>query len=348
MVPIFFTAGFLWDNITFQRIDLFYENAVLVWDLVAAAAIIVTSNAYEAGRVRGRIADKVVPFFPLFLQFAFGGLFSAFLLFYTRSGAWGVSWPFLLVLAVLFFGNEFFKKRYQRFIFQMSVYFTALFFYLVFLLPVLTGKMGVFMFLASGVLALAGISCILLIFRYVIPGRVARSKKALVGSIGTIYVIINVFYFTNLIPPIPLALKEGGLYHSVARASQGNYLYKVTFEPAPWYVPFAKTSDTFHWQRGNAVYSYSAVFAPTRIETTIFHRWMFYDEQTERWIERSRIALPITGGRDGGYRGYTFKRAIEPGRWRVDVITGRGQVIDRRNFTVVEVTSPPELKTDFR
>jgi len=337
----------VWDNITFQRIDLLYENAMLVWNLFAAAVLIVTFNAYEAGRLRWRFAHKVVPFFPLFLQFAFGGLFSAFLLFYTRSGSWGVSWPFLIILVALFFGNEFFKKRYQRFVFQMSTYFIALFFYLVFLLPVITGNMGALMFLASGALALAVVICILLLFRYAIPGRVAQSKNALTISIGSIYVLANILYFTNVIPPIPLALKEGGLYHSIEKTNEQGYLYQVTFEPAPWYEFFADTSDTFHWQKGASIYSYSAVFAPTRIQTSIFHRWMFYDETKGDWVEQSRIELFILGGRDGGYRGYTFKQTIYPGKWRVDVITDRGQVLDRRTFTVVEAV-PPILRTGLR
>ncbi|MFZ1503187.1 MAG: DUF2914 domain-containing protein, partial [Nitrospira sp.] len=42
-----------------------------------------------------------------------------------------------------------------------------------------------------------------------------------------------------------------------------------------------------------------------------------------------RIALKISGGREGGYRAYTFKQGLDPGDWRVDVETEDGRVIGR-------------------
>ena len=38
---------------------------------------------------------------------------------------------------------------------------------------------------------------------------------------------------------------------------------------------------------------------------------------------------------DDGYRGYTFKRNIHEGQWRVDVITDEGQIIGIVRFDVV-------------
>lgn len=50
----------------------------------------------------------------------------------------------------------------------------------------------------------------------------------------------------------------------------------------------------------------------------------------------SRIAYPIVGGRDGGYRGYTYTSSIVPGFWWVTVETGEGKVIGGTMFVVRE------------
>ncbi|MDZ7682102.1 MAG: DUF2914 domain-containing protein [Fodinibius sp.] len=44
-------------------------------------------------------------------------------------------------------------------------------------------------------------------------------------------------------------------------------------------------------------------------------------------------------GRQRGYRGYTFKESIWPGRWHVNVTTGEGLVLGRIDFTVIADTT---------
>jgi len=345
--PVAFAAGFVWDNITLQRIDLLYENLTFAWNLVLALAVIAVINAYEVGYLRNRFTNRYVTFLPILLQFSFGGLFSAFIVFYVRSGSLWVSWPFLLFLTLLFVGNDFFRKRYLRLTFQLSIFFIALFTYSVFVLPVLVGKMGTGVFLASGVLALLVTALILLAFMRFMPGRLERNKKALLLSIGGMYLAFQLMYFANIIPPIPLSLKESGMYHSIELTSEEGYLYEVQFEPAPWYF-FKEASDTLHVEPGAKVYHYNAVFAPTRINTTISHRWLYFSEQKGEWVEISLLPFPIAGGRGGGYRGYSFISNAAPGKWRVDVVTGRGQVLGRRMFTVIAADQPPQLETGFR
>jgi len=348
--PIAFASGFVWDNITLQQIDLLYENFTFVWNLVLAIVVIVLINTHEAGRLRSRFLDRVVPFLPIVLQFAFGAILSAFVVFYFRSGSIYVSWPFLLLLVGLFVGNDFFRKRYVKFTFQISILFIALFTYFVFLVPILIGKFGTLVFLVSGLLALLATGGLLYAFFRFLPQRVQQSKRALLFSVGGIYVLFHVLYFANIIPPIPLSVKDIGLYHSLERAKDHmpRYLYEVTFEPAPWYDPFSKTSSTFHWRQGEHIYMYNAIFAPARIDTTVLHRWSFFDTSQGRWVEYARIPFSIAGGRAQGYRGYTFLRQPQPGKWRVDVITPNGQVLGRKTFQVVINQSPPQLETGLR
>jgi hypothetical protein len=340
--PVALLAGFAWDNITLKRIDLWFENLVMIGYLTVAFSSILVINAVETGNNRGRASMKIASWLTFLLQFAFGGLFSAFFIFYFRSSSVAASWPFLIILLALLVGNELFKKRYQRLTFQMSVFFMALFSYSAFALPILLGDLGARVFVLSGLASLLLIGMLCFIIYFVIPLKFKESRHWIWLSIGSIYLIFNVMYFLNITPPIPLSLKEGALVHSLERMKDG---YLVTYEAAPWYKA-ERTSGVFHWRRGQAVYYFSAVFAPTRIKTDIFHRWSFKNEHSGKWEVRSTLRFPITGGRGGGYRGYTLKQNLEPGSWRVDVINERGQVLGRKKFRIVEAVDRPDLKSE--
>src|SRR3989344_746768 len=105
-------GGFILDNLTLRRIDLFFENLVFLIYIGICAISITFLSFHEAGRLQGRWAEKLHTPFLLLLQFAFGGLFSGFFIFYTRSATLAASWPFLLILLALLIGNEVLKKRY--------------------------------------------------------------------------------------------------------------------------------------------------------------------------------------------------------------------------------------------
>ena len=348
ITPAAFFAGFIWDNLTLRRIDLLFENLTFIWNLLIVGVGIILINGYEAGLIRWRFADRFLKFAPLLMQFSFGGLFSAFFVFYSRSASVFSSWPFLLFLLVLFVGNDFFRKRYLRLTFQLSVFFIALFSYSVFALPVLFGKMGAVVFIASGIVSLLVIGGVIFLLWKIVPEKVKKSQHALVFCIGGIFFAFQFSYFANVIPPIPLSLKESGIYHSVERISNDSYIYKVSYERAPWYLFFEDQSSVFHLEPDSKVYIYSAIFAPTKIETLILHRWLYFDAEKKDWIEMSRVPFSISGGRDGGYRGYTYKSSVKPGKWRVEVINDRGQVLGHRTFKVVEDDLIGELATEYK
>lgn len=176
----------------------------------------------------------------------------------------------------------------------------------------------------------------------IIPERFFKGRRILYLTIGLIYVSFNVLYFTNIMPPVPLSLKESGVYHNVQRASGG---YMATYEPSAWYNPFEEYSSEFHWQPGEKVYCFTSVFAPTKIDTTIFHRWSYFDEAKSEWINTDEIKYFIIGGHEKGYRGYTFKQNVHPGDWQVEITNNRGQVLGKVNFEIVNENNEVELKT---
>lgn len=342
--PAAFICGFIWDNLTLRRVDLGIENVVLILHLAVSAVAIFFINGNSAGRLQKNIFLKIAGFAPLILQFSFGALFSAFLVFYSRSASLAASWPFLLFLAGLMVGNELFKKRYLKFVFQMSVYFVALFSYFIFALPLASGKLGFAVFFAAGLVSLFLLAVFVFILFPFVP-FMRRSLFFLFSGIFGIFAVFNIFYLSNVIPPIPLSLKEGGIYHFVSRASGGYYAEQEQASAGSAFQKMFSGGPQIHWVPGWPVYAYSAVFSPAKINTEIFHRWSYYDEAEDRWKEASRIGFPILGGRDGGYRGYTLKTDMRPGKWRVDIVTAEGRVLGRLKFTVVRSNVPAETKT---
>ena len=196
---------------------------------------------------------------------------------------------------------------------------------------------GKLTFLLSGAIAVG----VLVLFLYLLamvnrPQFVAARGKIALG-VASVYVLMNVFYFTNTLPPLPLALAHVGVYHSVKKTGD---VYQAVAEDAPWYTQFG-LPPTLHVKAGQPLYAYSAVFAPIKLSTKIVHRWRRYDPKTGHWITLSTVTFPINGGRDGGYRGYTIKHNIQPGDWRVDINTIDGHLIGRVTFKVDRADTAP-------
>ena len=332
-------AGFVFDAVSLERVDQFWENLWIGIHLIPAAICIIAINILESKGTRPENAAPTnrrewLHFWLVFiLQFAFGGLLSAFLVFYFRSSTLATSWPFLLLLAITFALNEILKKHYSRLIFQLSVFFISLYCYAIYMVPILTHRIGTGIFLLSGFISLVVLGGFLFLLRYVARERFKNSKRLLGITIASIFIIINVLYFTNLIPPIPLSLQDGGVYHLLTRTSNGEYSF--VGEQKTWrdYI----FNPIVHHISGQPIYVYSAVFSPTNLNTKIIHNWQHYDEKQKKWISVTKVPLTIIGGRGGGYRTYSVKTNLEDGKWRVDVETEKGADIGRISFTIVTI-----------
>lgn len=341
---IAFIGGFVFDTLTMTRIDTVLDNAFFVFYLVVSAIGIILVHGVETRRWRSRFLVHRKAWLPVLIQFPIGGLFSGFIIFYTKSANIFTSWLFLSLLVMLFVGNEFLHRRYERLVFQVAMYYVALTSYLTLTLPMLVGSIGTGVFVMSAVASLFLISLLLQGVMRFFPDVYVRSARGLFMTIGAIFVVWNVLYFTNIMPPVPLALKSIGVYHSVAKQ---NGTYNVSFEPPAWYAWWQQTSSDFHRASGEAAHCFSAVFAPTSVSTNIFHIWQRKNDAGV-WVREGRIPFPIQGGRNDGYRGYTIMRDLQEGEWRCVVETERGQELGEFSFTVIGVREPVDRANGTR
>lgn len=350
--PLLLVVALLIDTFfLLRRVDTVLTSLVLFFYLALSASIIVLVSLIRTGRLRQWWLLKITPLLPVVSQYAFGGLFIAFLSLYSRSAAFSFTWIFVAALAVLLVANERFVRFYLNFSFQMSIFFTVLFSFLIFYVPLVFRTIGPEMFLVSGVVSLVVIAVFLRLLAYLTPELVRDNLTTIARGIAVIFIIFNILYFSNAIPPLPLALKDAGIYHSVVRlpaqAGEGNEFH-VRYEPIPWYQSYLRYNTTYHRAPSESLYAYSAVFAPSELTTTIYHEWQYYSPGSGEWNTVTMVAFPIIGGREGGYRGFSETNDPVPGKWRVNVKTEHGQIIGRIVFNVVEVSEPAALKESVR
>ena len=335
-------AGFIFDNLFFERIDLWQTQAVFAFYTAICFITIPLLHRIETRVTRGISAPRWSSILPIATQFALGGFWSGFVIFYGRSAVFGVSWPFLLFLFLVFIGNEYFSRYHSRLVFTSALFFFALYSYAIFAIPIYIGTIGMLTFILSGVVAIFVFALFTILLRFVGRERFIADVWRIRVLAFLIFVAINVSYFTNILPPLPLSAVAGGIYHQVWNVP-GNYFAKN--EDQSWQVRYLGFPPILHVIRGESLYAYSSVFAPTSLKTNIVHEWQRYDSQNKKWIITATVSYPIVGGRDGGYRGYSNAFVPTAGKWRVNIETTDGRLIARLPFTVDLTTASPIVET---
>jgi hypothetical protein len=339
IATIGFITGFLWDTLTLQRIDLVYENIVFIFHLSLSLFAIFLIHGVATGKIQWAPLVKIKRWLPFFVQFPIGGLLSGFVIFYTKSASFMTSWPFLLFLVLLFFGNEFLTKRYEKLVFQLTIWYIALFSYLILIVPILLGEVGVFSFLLAGISSVFILIIAVRSIMHFFPHIYERAGVRLWLSLSSVFIFMNVLYFSHIMPPVPIALKDIGVYHNAIKKES---TYELLGEEKEWWHFWRETNRILHIKEGDALYCFSSIFLPDVLHTEVQHIWSFKNNEG-KWEKVSTIPFPIRGGREKGYRGYTIKQKMSDGLWRCSVETVRGQEIGRIVFEVRTLSETDDL-----
>jgi hypothetical protein len=340
LIPGALIFGFITDVLTFRFINFTVAMSLLFAQLLFIGVNIVVINFHEEKKIAGKFFSYWRVLAPLFLQYSFGNLFSALLIFYSHSGSFFASWPFIIVIVFLMIGNEIFRTYNTRPTIQISVYFFALFSFLNLLFPNILNSLGTKIFLGSGVISLVLIfSFITFLSSYI--SRVEKRKKTLFFSVGVIFLVMNLFYFLNLIPPIPLSIRNVGVYHEVRRIDNQ---YEVLGENCGNWLQCFLYHDRRHISTDRQkMYLFSAVYAPEGMELNVVHEWQRFDDEIKRWETIANIPFSVIGGREVGYRWYTYYM-VYSGFWRVNIKTNDGKTIGRKNFYIFQNGNTKKVK----
>jgi len=316
---VFFVGGFVWDALTLGRTIKSLDLFILLGYLTGAAAILVALG-------RG-VTFRGSQYLNAVLQFFFGGIFSALFIFYFLSSSDLPGYLVVLGLAALLIGNEFLQSRYSELTLAWTFFTMSAAMFFNFALAHLFRSISVFWFYLGTLVAVL----LVLVLR-----RVSRSEAASVRPSLGLAALLVVLHALNFIPPVPLVQKEMLVAHSVQRRG-GEYIAMV--ESPGWRRLWRSSSTQFHWS-GGRVYCFTSVFVPNGIRTTIRHRWLRYDDGEGEWRDAGVVPFTIAGGRESGYRGYTYKQRVTPGRWRVIAESESGAAIGIVDFRVSRGETP--------
>lgn len=326
-----FFGGFLWDALTLGRSVGVMDLWLLSVYLLAAGGLLwwlgkrhAASSAPAIPTPRSEWLESG-PY--LLLQFCFGSLFSALFIFYFKSSSHFLAGLWALGLGILLVANEFLDDHYRRFTLTWAFFGLCAMLLLTFVIPHVVGSIGALWFVL-GTLAGAGLAHGL---RLKTPGQPGRILPVWLIAAGLLSA-----YVLDIIPPVPLVKKAIDVGHALTRTAGD---YRLLQEKSPWWVFWRRTESEIHLAPGEPIYCVSAVFAPSGLSTRLVHHWQRYERG---WVTYSRIPFSLAGGRGGGYRGYTYKRNLAPGEWRVRVETEDGRTVAIHRF---EISTEP-LATD--
>lgn len=349
MPAVFFLSGVTYDTLTLTRIDRLQDNLLLLLYIVLLGALIVLTgrlgiapaDTHELAQPSGlaRLLLRTRPYYPMAMQFLLGGLFSAYAVFYSRSASLTGTGIFLGLLVLLLVGNEFLRDRLSNVRLLVSLYALVCFSFFTFFLPVMAGSIGTWVFLlGAGLSVVVTLRVVHLIYK---DNRERSAREAMGTSVPGIALIglLVGFYFLNWIPPVPLSMKFGGMYREVQR--QGDRF--LLAYGRDWYEVWKRSESPY--PANEPIYCFTAVFAPVALDTTVYHHWYFRPNSSKPFTHADKIPIKIVGGREGGYRAYTFKQRLDPGDWRVDVETEDGRVVGR---VAVHVEEGVERSTSLR
>ena len=279
---------------------------------------------------------KLWPYRILALHFLLGTLLNVYSIFYIKSASLLSSLGFLLLMICMILANELpFIKNSEKVGFKVALYAICVFSFLSTVFPMIFGFLGFipFAFAVAGTLGV-------LLFQLKILRRSIPDPKVLRHAIFTpvvsVIAVFGLFYFLGLIPPVPLSAREQGVYHLVEKSDGHFLLSSVKGKSAKW--PFWKT--VFFAQPGDKIYFYAQIYSPARISDQIVVHW-FKEDKNGNWITQDKVPVSIKGGREEGFRVFTFKTNYEPGQWKVMMETSSGVEISRLYFEVTSEEADP-------
>lgn len=323
-MPCMLLAGTAFDVWQFRVLDLgqqFLLMCVYLGVVMGAMLLAAWKRAEEYPKLRYLCLVA-----PLAQQFAMGGLLSTALLFYWFSGEISVTWPLVLLVAVLMISNETLRHIVVRPIVQIGVLYFSLFSLFAIWFAHIFHSLSWPVFVAGGIASITMMTGLLALLVNV--GEMYRDRLRMWSVIAVIFGLMNFGYFLNIIPPIPLALRDAEMAYEIGDD------YTLTLPEEVWWQKFLP-GQKIVLTPGDSLYAYAAVYAPEGLETTIVHVWQRYDTERGSWETEHTLRYGILGGREDGYRGFTAVSSLAAGKWRVSVETPTGQVLGRIGFTVV-------------
>lgn len=344
---LFFIGGFIWDAITIGHQVVMTDIAIFAVYVTLAGWIMhqLATPAEWWQRCRQRLGrwrwlDQKMSGWPMhdwpywILQFLFGSLLSALFILYFKSSSDGLAWVLTLLLGIMLIANEFLESEYRRLTLCWSMFGLCSMLFFNFAFPYLLGSVHAVWFYLS---TLVGVLASYALYRH------APRHSGSIWPVWLMGALLMLAYRFDMIPPVPLVKQAVVVAYAVEKTPQG---YWLTLEKSPWWQFWRVDSDRLVLTPGARLVCFSAVFAPKGLHTRLLHNWEKFERN--HWVSYGAPGFQLAGGRDGGYRGYTYKSNLSDGKWRVRIQNEAGQTIAINQFTVSITAQPAALDRQVR
>ncbi len=338
---ILFIAGFCFDAFFLPDIADVLARYIGCIYLAVIALLIYAREWLVSRNTASEFEQKLFSVFTFGISYFSGSALSFVFIYAFRSGAFSVSWPLFLVLALCIIANELVSTHNFRFTLDVGILFVATLFYAIFTTPFLLHVQNDTTFLVSIGITL----CLALLYIRLLQSTSDTAEyeapRGYALAVG-IPMFVSMLYFLNAIPAIPLSLQDAGIYHSVIRKENGAFegLQEVS---AKRFAQFR--TQTFNLTpQDTGIYFYSAINAPATLTAPVSHVWEYFDQTKNRWVVATTISFDVAGGREDGYRAYSHKENITEGLWRVTVKVDTQRIVGRVTFKVKKVPDTVGLK----
>ncbi len=335
---LMFGLGFLFDVLTIRRIDSHRGllQQALYLTLLGGLLLLEIRKLTGGPALRGR-AERLWEYHGLVVHFLFGSLLSWNTIFYFSSASAVTSFGFILLLGAVMVANEVGKARAAGIPLRITLFSVCTLSYFLFLYPIFLGKLSQTSFWLGFASSLA-----LVLLLWAGHGLEApRHWRKVILPALAVHLTFLVAHETNLIPPVPVAVKKIGVYHGVEKIRDRYYGRLLAGERRFW--PWGP--QTFLARPGDKLTVVLSIFSPRSFADKITLKWF---REQDGWRPEDEIPLNILGGREKGYRGYAIKQFFAPGDWKVIVETSDGREVGRLRFTVVTdlAVTPRTFRSD--
>lgn len=322
---VFFIVGFVFDIFTLGRIDDTF-NIISQLIYISALFILLFKDLFPI-KFQEKVNLIKPDWHPEVIQFLLGALLSAYTIFYFKSASLSTSILFLFIMSLLMLINELklvdFIDRYLR----ICLFHLCLITFLFILTPIITGSLSAGDF-AFGI----GLNLLIYLFSFKFFTREQTQRENVLKVFlypGLSVVFFFVFlYLVNILPPLPLALKNISIHHAIEKE---NGQYRVSYDFPKWKF-WKDGSSPFYAITGDKPHIFASVFAPRNFDGKIYLHWQIFKDGN--WRTSDRIPLNIKGGREEGFRGFSFKNNWQIGEWRILVESEDKRVIGKFYFDI--------------
>ena len=327
---IFFIGGFIFDAWMVEAPDEIFAIAQQALYLFLVALLIQYELLFRLHKWRPeKKLLKIWPYRNLVLHFLLGTLLNIYSIFYIKSASFLNSIIFLILMIGMILANELPIVKKSNVSMKVGLYAICLFSYLSIIFPLMFGFVG---WLPFGCAMIATLGLFWGQLRFL--GKAINDQKILFRAIFapaiSVMAAFGLFYFLGWIPPVPLSVKDQGIYHLIEKRDGRYFLSSEKI----WWKFWQQGDSDFRAQANDKIYFYAQIYSPASISDQVVIHW--YQENTKgEWMSMDHIPLKISGGRKEGYRGFAYKSNYTPGKWKIKVETSSGLEISRLYFDVI-------------